>query len=791
MQKSPRQNSVKLDVMTVILHYSSYLRRTIMKSLILSILLVAGIISTSSAQTGTIRGFVYDTENGEPVPFVNVIVSNTDNIGAPSDINGFFSIPSVPVGEQKLVMTYIGYDTLFQNVLVEAGKIANVKFNMVQSGISLDIVTVSSKTTSKLEEVQISTTTITPLQIKRLPSVGGEPDLAQYLQVLPGVIFTGDQGGQLYIRGGSPIQNKVLLDGMVIYNPFHSIGLFSVFETDIIRSVDVFTGGFNAEYGDRISAVVDITTKDGNKNHTQGEVSASPFLTRFLIEGPIKKSTANSSSLTYILTAKHSYLDKSSKIIYPYVNNQEGILGNNGIPYSFTDLYGKISMNSESGNKINLFGFNYRDSVNYSSITSFSWRAKGAGSNFVIVPSEANMLIEGVFAYSNYAMTQNEADEKPRKSFVSGFNGGIDFTYYRPHGDVQYGVEVIGFQTDYEFFNRLGIKYEQQQYTTELGTYVKFRRSFNKKLVIEPSLRLQYYASLSEFSPEPRIGMKYNITDRIRIKFAGGLYSQNLISTKSDRDVVNLFTGFLSGPDDDLYTFDGEDAKSKLQRSTHAIGGIEFDPTDYMELNVEPYIKYFNQLIEINRNKVSTTDPDFATETGQAYGIDFSLKYERKAWYLWMAYSLGFIERNDGEQIYPPHYDRRHNMNVVATYSIARKWEFSARWNLGSGFPFTQTAGFYESVDFLEGISTDYTTSNGSLGIIYDEELNGGRLPFYHRLDIAVKRTIVFVNKNKIEVNAGITNVYNRENIFYFDRVRYERINQLPILPSLAVSYAF
>ena len=428
--------------MTSILHYSGYLRGNIMNRILTLIFLLAGLYSAALGQTGTIRGFVYDEENGEPVPFVNVIVAKTDNIGAPSDINGFFSIPDVPVGQQTLVLTYIGYDSLVYPVTVEAGKILNVKLNMKQSGVDLDVVTISSKTTSKLEEIQISTTTITPLQIKRLPSVGGEPDLAQYLQVLPGVIFTGDQGGQLYIRGGSPIQNKVLLDGMVIYNPFHSIGLFSVFETDIIRNVDVYTGGFSSEYGDRISAVVDITTKDGNKNETQGEVSVSPFLARFLLEGPIKKSTNKSSSLTYILTAKHSYLDKSSKIIYPYVNSQEGILGNNGIPYTFTDVYGKISLNSESGNKLNVFGFNYRDSVNYSDITTFKWNSIGGGTNFVIVPSESNMLIEGVFAYSNYTMVQNEADGKPRNSFVGGFNEPSDFGTPVWASWIEFGLEV-------------------------------------------------------------------------------------------------------------------------------------------------------------------------------------------------------------------------------------------------------------------------------------------------------------------------------------------------------------
>lgn len=757
-------------------------------------MLTAVLMATSQlmAQSGTVRGFIYDAENGEPVPFVNVIVMNTDNVGAASDENGFFSIPEVPVGDQRFILTFIGYDTLYHPITVVAGQIYNLKLIMRQSGVALGPVTISSKTTQKLEEVQISTTTITPMQIKRLPSVGGEPDLAQYLQVLPGVIFTGDQGGQLYIRGGSPIQNKVLLDGMVIYNPFHSIGLFSVFETDIIRNVDVYTGGFSGEYGDRISAVVDITTRDGNKNKTSGEVSASPFLARVLLEGPLTKPKENkASSITYIVTAKHSYLNKSSEIFYPYVNSQEGYSLTQGIPYTFTDVYGKISVNSESGNKLNFFGFNYRDSVNYSSITNYKWNSIGGGMNFVIVPAASNMLIEGVFAYSNYNMVQNEADEKPRTSYVGGFNGGVDFTYYRPKGDLQYGVEVIGFETNYEFFNRLGIVTGQQQFTTELGSYIKFRRSFNKKFVIEPSMRVQFYASLSEVSPEPRIGMKYNITNRLRIKFAGGLYSQNLISSKSDRDVVNLFTGFLSGPDDDLYNATGEDVKSHLQKSTHAVAGIEFDPTDYIELNVEPYIKYFNQLIEINRFKTTPRDPDFAIESGQAYGIDFSMKYDRNSLYIWLAYSLGFIERNDGTQVYPPHYDRRHNMNLVATYTLGKRWEFSARWNLGSGFPFTQTAGFYESIDFLNGISTDYTSANGDLGIIYSDELNGGRLPYYHRLDLAARRTIVFANKDKIEINLGVTNLYNRENIFYFDRVRYERVNQLPILPSLSMSYSF
>lgn len=739
------------------------------------------------AQTGDIRGFVYDLKTGEPVIFTNVIVSGT-SMGAATDVNGFFSISKVPVGTYQLLVTNIEYDSLYQEVIVEKDKITSVKLELVTAERTLNIVTVTAQTQERMTEVKISTIPITVKQIERLPSIGGEPDLAQYLQVLPGVIFTGDQGGQLYIRGGSPIQNKVLLDGMVIYNPFHSIGLFSVFETDIIRSVDVYTGGFSAEYGDRVSAVIDITSRDGNKKEFAGQVSASPFLARLLLEGPITDPENTETSLTYLLSAKHSYLDKTSTALYPYVNAGEGI------PYQFTDFYGKLSLNNTSGNKINLFGFNFNDSVNYTDITQFKWKSYGAGTNFVIVPLHSNALIEGVFAYSQYEVTQTEADGKPRNSLISGFNGGIDFTYFIPEGDIKYGFEAIGFQTDYTFFNRIGQQYQQQQFTTELGLFAKVRKVYNHKFVFEPSLRLQYYASLGEISPEPRLGLKYNLTDKLRLKFAGGIYSQNLISTKSDQDVVNLFTGFLSGPEYTLNNPEGTaTANTKLQKATHAIIGVEYDVTSFIEFNVEPYIKYFNQLIEINRNKLTIADPDFATENGKAYGIDFLVKYDYKRLYIWVGYSLGWITRYNGEQTYPPHYDRRHNMNLVGTYALGsdESWELSARWNFGTGFPFTQTAGFYESIDFLDGIGTDYTTANGTLGIIYDDKLNGGRLPTYHRLDLSAKKKFEFSNGNTMEATASVTNVYDRENIFYFDRVRYERVNQLPILPSLALSYNF
>ena len=212
----------------------------------------------------------------------------------------------------------------------------------------LDEFEYSAEAAERKTEVKMSVIKATPRDMAHVVAIGGEPDFAQYLQTTPGVVTTGDQGGQMYIRGGSPIQNKVLLDGMTIYNPFHSIGFFSVFDTDIIRSADIYTGGFSAVYGGRISSIMDITTIDGNKKRHAGKISVNPFGSKFKMEGPIKKLDENNigNTASYIFSGKTSYLEQTSKLLYNYIDS-------NGLPFNFTDLFGKLSFNTANGSKIN------------------------------------------------------------------------------------------------------------------------------------------------------------------------------------------------------------------------------------------------------------------------------------------------------------------------------------------------------------------------------------------------------------------------------------------------------
>jgi hypothetical protein len=755
----------------------------------------------SFGQTGTIKGFIYDKTNGEPIIFTNVYLYQTA-YGSSTDVNGYFIITKVPAGDYTLMVTFLGYDTLRIPISLEAEGVISEQLYLEPSAIDLETVNISAEYQEARTETKTSVVKITPKDIGQIPTIGGQADLAQYLQVMPGVVFTGDQGGELYIRGGSPIQNKILLDGVTIYKAFHSIGLFSVFETDIIRNADIYTGGFGAEYGGRISSVMDITTRDGNRQRFAGKVGLSTFGANLLVEGPFKKMKENGGgSSGFILSAKGSYLEQSSQVFYNYIDTA-------GLPFNFLDIYGKASFQAANGSKINFYGFHFVDKVNqYKALADYNWKSTGFGTNFLVIPGKSDFIMEGHISYSNYTLSLTEETSPERTSAVSGFDIGLDFTYFLGKDQFKFGIEVLNSKTEYYFVNAAGLVIEQPpEDTPELGIFAKYKLSVGKFL-IEPSFRLQYYSAYSTLTPEPRLALKYNVTDHFRLKFAGGLYSQNLISARSDRDVVNLFYAIINSPDNLPDSFDGKTRKHALQKASHLILGSEIDISKSITANIEVYYKYFDQLTNLNRNKIYDEDKnpeqpallkeDFILEKGDAYGIDFTLKYEQQKYYFWAVYSYAFVNRyyediDTSLQQYYPHFDRRHNVNLVGTYRFGSQltWEISARWNFGSGFPFTQTQGYYEQINFDGGIYADYTQENGELGIIY-ADINEGRLPTYHRFDMNFKKRFYLSENAKLDVDLSLVNIYNRDNVFYRDRITGEVVYQLPFMPSLGITCYF
>ncbi|MBO7493075.1 MAG: TonB-dependent receptor [Bacteroidales bacterium] len=760
-----------------------------MKKYILFVsIFLSGILAV--AQNAVIKGFTYDESTGESLPYCTIQLMGT-SFGALSDVSGAFLINKIPAGTYTVKVSLLGYVDLFDTVEVSSNTTLTKRYSISPNSQTLDAVQIVGENTRKEQETRTSVISVTPKDMGKMPAIGGQPDFAQYLQVLPGIISTGDQGGQLYVRGGTPVQNMLLMDGVILYNPFHSIGIFSVFDMDIMSSADVYTGGFGAEFGGRISSVMDIKTRDGNKKRLAGKVDLNNIGGQLLLEGPLLKLKEDrKTSISFILSGKGSFLDKSSKAFYPYVDNPDGL------PYSFWDLYGKLTLATKNGTRWNIFGFNYDDRVKYSSVANYGWDNWGIGSNFLIVPGDAPTTIEGSLAYSKYTSELQDVNFDPRKSSMDGFTFNLGFNYYLGKSLLKVGIDVVGYNTYYEYYTIYHAQRKIEDHTTDMSLFVKYKYNFRNKLLIEPGFRLQYYYSLGEVSPEPRLALKYNILPNLRLKLAAGMYSQNLVSIISDRDVVSLFNGFLSSPlESDLLPNtlinDDKEVKGRLQKSQHAILGLEYDPINPLSINIEGYFKNFSQLISANRYKMVESDNEFIWEKGQAYGGDISVKYEQKGVYIWFVYSLGWVKRNDGKVNYFPHFDRRHNINLVASYSFGkrRSWEINCRWNFGTGFPFTQTQAYYPHYDPTY-INDDYVSANEDVFFLL-AGLNEARLPSYHRLDLGAKKKFFFGPRHSLELYFSMTNIYNYKNVFYVNRTTNDVVYQLPFLYYFGMTWRF
>ena len=494
----------------------------------------------------------------------------------------------------------------------------------------------------------------------------------------------------------------------------------------------------------------------------------------------------------------------------------EKIAVSDGLPFDFLDLYGKLSINSGTGSKVSIFGFYFDDSVaNYQAIANYHWRNYGAGTNFSLVTG-TSALLEGTIAYSDYRITLDDGSGYDKYSSINGFNLNMQVTNFIGKNRLKYGLCIESYNTDYQFYNQYSKRISMKEPSPVLSVFATYKFN-NGRWLFDPGFRLAAYTSqtVNTVSPEPRLAAKWNATDKLRLKFAGGIYSQLLLDARSDNDIVNLFTGFLTGSSELNLpeAFRGRKVSSYVQRAEHLIVGAEYDVADYVTLNAEIYLKYFDQLLNANRDKMyddrevggevyreggdyekpEYLRKDYIIENGYATGLDVSTTFDLDRLYLWATYSLGFVRRgNEVVESYSPHYDRRHTINLLATYKMGTKndWEISGRWSFGSGFPYTQTQGVFQQLVFGNDIVNDYSRENGEYGLYY-AELYKGRLPNYHRLDLGIKKRFDIGKRSILDLSLSATNVYSRQNIFYFNRVTYERVNQLPLLLSYGMNLTF
>ncbi len=750
------------------------------------------------AQGTIIKGQVRDSLTGEPLELANIRLLETSR-GAATDEHGYFFIVDIPPGSYTIMAERIGYAEQYIRVTLREGESLSLGFALVQTQYSLEEVAVSASRTKARTQIKVSEIEVLPSDIARMPTVGSMPDIAQHLQTLPGVVSSGDAGGRIYVRGGSPVQNRVFLDGAVIYSPFHTSGLHSVFDLDAVRKTEVYTGGFGAEYGSSLSSIIDVTTRYGNINAYSGSADISTIGSKLLLEGPVfRPKPDGKSNASFLAYYKTSYFDRAAQTYYSYVDRD--------LPFSFQDLYGKFSLFSGEVFKANLYGFSFHDhSGGGEALFDYRWKNQGFGSNFFISPPQSSLLMQLFFAVSSFRMELEETNYVPRESGVNSVNLGLRISKYLGNHYFKYGLELLTLSTDYFYYSTDYNRTEQENNTSEVAGYFTFFGNFNR-LLFRPGLRSTLYSALNKLTLEPRLSMKYLVSERFRLKMAGGYYTQNLISAISDRDIVNYFHGYLSAPVN-VVTTSRYTSPYILQQALHLVLGAEVEAGERVFINVEGYLKDYPTIINYNRDKLlneydhpdkpQIITRDFILESGTAWGMEATLDYRAERLSLALVYSFAKTERTyeaaSGEKVtYPPHFDRRHNINILGSFLFGREqsWEVGARWNLGSGFPFTPSKGYFESNTIDDLQIGNLMEQNGTLDIFYGT-YNAGRLPAYHRLDLSLKKRFMTTGRVGIEAELNVVNVYNRENIYYIDRATNETVYQLPVLPGLRLGITF
>ncbi len=747
------------------------------------------------AQNGIIKGFVYDAEKGEPLARVAVIIKGS-YLGSSTDENGFFSIRNVQPGKHTIEARNLAFFTEQQLVELKPQETVSLTFQMRSRVLNIDEATISAKKQMYQERNVSSVHRLTPATMDRIPSMQATPDLAEYLQVIPGIITTGDKGGQLYIRGGTPVQNLTLLDGMTIINPFHSIGFVSVFDTDVIQTVDVFTSGFGARYGGRVSSVIDIKTRAGNRNNFSGKASASTFGYNFLFEGPLKKMTEKDPSSTSILLSnKRSYLDATQPLMAPFLDSL-------GMPFSYNDVFGKYTFRNNEGDQFDFSMIHFKDRASYGGFVESTWQNTGARAKYVYSPRMSSSLWESQIAFSEYRGELQEENLRPRETRYGSVDVHLSNSFTSEIFDWRAGFGFTTYATSHDFLSLDSLVVQENLYTMDTDLYYESKIKL-KRLTIEPGLHMRLFTNFFRILFEPRLRARYTLNEYLSLNMSAGIYSQELISTIADEDVIKVFQGFKIGVSSVQEYYFGEREGNHIQRARHFATGLQWLPNENFRMTAEVYLKDFYRLLNFNRNKVypdkkafkmvpEILRKDYVFERGWAYGMDVLLDYTKSPFSFWMAYSLGFVNREDEVQVYSPHFDRRHNLNLIGGLKFGKNllYDLKVRWNIGSGFPFTQSYGVFENLT-LYGMSTHQdVTANGTAGIWYGP-LNEGRLPWYHRLDISVHRDWELPKGRTLSGSIGVINAYNRANVYYFDRIEYERVNQYPIMPGFGLVLNF
>ncbi len=730
----------------------------------LVLLFFCSVVSFSQT-SGRLRGMVTDSTSGEALAYGNVFIKEL-KIGASTDDRGYYYIASIPANKSyTLLVSYVGYVSKSIHVLISPNKITNVNVSLLPSSIELQTVEKVGEKVIEKNETNIGLQRIAIKDLEALPK-GVETDVFRSLQYVAGVNFTGDVSARYYVRGGDSNQNLVLLNGATVYNPFHALGLFSVIDPDMIKNMEFYKGGFTAEYGGRLSSVLNLITKDGNKNRISGQASMSMLTAKALVEGPISHGS-------FILTGRKSY---NTEILKKFLNEQTA-------PFDFYDVSFKLNYSNPNfipGAKFVVHGFLSHDKLDNTNPLKedFNWANNIFGFSWFQVYdsplfSELNISVSDF----NGEVIPNLSNTRAKRNEVQDITLNLKFNFLFDNKDeIVAGAQINTMDTKLFLENDIGVFSDVNGKGANISLFAKYKFLRFEEFGLDIGGRYNL-TGLSKGGAgyfEPRISLTYSPLPVIVFKAAWGKYQQEITTLSDENEVISLFEPFVIVPD-----------YLEMPRATHYTLGADIFFTEFWKFSTEVYYKYLENITAINTDKKFAADNDLVSGTGESYGIEASTHITLNPVRFTASYALAYSYKKINDWTYYPRYDSRHAVNLSLEYNIGKGWKTSITWVFKTGLPFTPIIGYYDKL-FLGDFSNDWDIYSHYIPFSVLGDRNIERLPNYHRMDLSLSK-VVQLGFMKIDLNASIVNVYNRKNIFYFDRSTGEIVNMLPFLPTVSV----
>ena len=765
------------------------------------------VVVISAQDKFTINGFIKDSLSGESLIGANITI-RSEGKGITSNQYGFYSI-TLKNGEYNVLCSFVGYQT--KEIFFDLKN--NIEQNILlipTSSVINNVTVVGRKRDNNIKAAQMGKFELSINTAKALPAFMGEVDILKTLQLLPGVRNAGEGNAGFYVRGGGPDQNLILLDDAVVYNTGHLFGFFSIFNSDAIKNVTLIKGGIPAQYGGRLSSVVDVAMKEGNQNKTQIDAGIGLIASRFSIQGPLKKNKAS-----YMVSARRTYVDV---ITQPFISKSSDFYGSG---YFFYDLNAKMNYQFSEKDRLYLSGYFGRDKFNFNNAkrsfkTEIPWGNSTATLRWNHIFNR-KLFANTTLVFNDYQFALTGVKDNFKINLSSGIRDltaktDIDF-YPSPEHKLKFGVQytyhtflpnlVSGNQDSVVFAPNNA----SEKYANEYAFYLQDDWELSSKLKLNIGLRYSSFQQVGAYTHyqrdvfgnktdstyygrgqtvktygglEPRVTLRYALNETESVKAA---LTRNL-------QYIHLVTNAGSTLPTDLWVPSTLRVKPQISWQ-YALGYFKNFKEGMFETSVEVYYKTMENQIEYKEGYTpSLKDPEeeFVFGNGWSYGAEFFINKVKGRLTGWIGYTLSwtwrkFPDLNDGMK-YPSRYDRRNDLSFVTSYELTKKWKISSVFVFGTGTATSLPERFY----FVSGVLTQEYS-----------RINAYRMNDYHRLDIAATLTPRPKKVRKYISNwvFSIYNVYSRLNPYfiYFDQegsaaagtlqVTAKQVSLFPIIPTV------